>query len=207
MSNPWNTTPVDVALAPFHKLLKSLDTHTNIINLPSEPINNPPQNTLILKLREADQIARRRREKQFMDKAIDIKPEIKQVVVFNKRLTDLFQKLSQDLENLSQNDLLKQSYIQAFRRSQVVWDDISQENKAKLVNSIRSAIRAISKVFQAKEKQPNFIEYEKNLNDLITRTDIFNESKEFDDLYLEDLYDLLTECSNCLEIIKREPSL
>lgn len=47
------------------------------------------------------------------------------------------------------------------------------------------------------------MKYQKIVSELIERTNIFDELKEFDDFHLEDLYDLLTECCNSLELIKR----
>jgi hypothetical protein len=197
MSNPWDTTPADLALTPFYELLKSFESNYN------RQVPAFSGSSLIAKLREADKLAEARRESQFQQKAIEIRPELKQCMDLEQEMDSMFTELSGLLDKLNGQDHLSQAYLRVFHSSQVVWDDISHENKAKLVQCIRSAINAIFKQIQARQEEPSFSTHQKVVSDLIDRTSVFDETKEFDDFFLEDLYDLLTECANSLELIKR----
>lgn len=219
MSNPWNTTPADLALGPFHHLLHSFETSSVQQHDHNNNNTNHP-GSIVAKLREADRLIRAKRELEFQKKAIEVRPEIKQYLELEKQLTVMFNDLSDQLENIQQapntipsssasesssnHDLLRQAYLRVFHTSQVVWDDISHENKAKLVYCIRHAIKAIFHQIQLRSKDEiSFATHQKIVSELIERTNIFDELKEFDDFHLEDLYDLLTECCNSLELIKR----
>jgi hypothetical protein len=223
MSNPWNTTPADVALTPFHQLLQSFEVfqsnkglqndnnngngyHNDDNESKSVSVSQPQQysSPLVSKLREADKVAYELREQLIREKAIEERPEIKTCYESEKELFAMFNELSSVLENFEKGNQLQTSYLKVFNTSQIVWDDISHENKGKLVSSIRSAIRGIFKQIQVRGRdEVSFAQHQKVVSELIERTNIFNEEKEFDDFQLEDLYDLLTECCNSLELIKR----
>lgn len=207
MANPWNTTPADLALTPLYELLKSFESSSSTSFRSDPGLSGNGGSSLIAKLREADKLAYIRREAEFQQKAMEIRPEIKQCMELEAELTISFNKLTEILEKINNKGHLKQAYVRVYNSSQVVWDDISHENKAKLVHCIRSAINAIFKQIQARKDEPSFATHQKVVSDLIERTTVFDEKKEFDDFYLEDLYDLLTECTNSLELIKRnQPS-
>jgi hypothetical protein len=223
MSNPWNTTPADVALTPFHQLLQSFEVFQSDKSFQSDNNNengdyNEEDETksafvsqqqqysspLVSKLREADKVAYELREQLIREKAIEERPEIRTCYESEKELSAMFNQLSSVLENLEKGNQLQNAYLKVFNTSQIVWDDISHENKGKLVSSIRSAIRGIFKQIQVRGRdEVSFAQHQKVVAELIERTNIFNEEKEFDDFQLEDLYDLLTECCNSLELIKR----
>ncbi len=202
MSNPWCTAPSDVALTPFKKTISDIEESHRLRGRNgnnSAGINR--KSNFIGQLREVDGFLVLKRQSEFHKRAIDKQPELKNAMDIADQLTSLFDKLSRDLDAFTKSDDLKNSFINAYRTSQIIWDDISQENKAKLVNSIRSAIREILKVFRTRQDE-KFRAHEHNLVLLIQRTNVFDEEKEFDDYYLEDLYDLLTECSNSLDMIR-----
>lgn len=199
MSNPWCTAPSDVALTPFNRIVAEIDECNKARGRTFIKSKSP----FIAELRTLDNWLVNKRRIDFQKQAIHFQPDLERALEV-ENLTTLFDKILFDLDSFLNSDVLKNSFINAFRTSQIIWDDISQENKAKLVNSIRLAVSEIMKIFQMK-KQPceEFTKQESNLKLLIERTNVFDMEKEFDDFYLEDLYDLLTECSNSLEIIRR----
>lgn len=202
MSNPWCTAPSDVALTPFKKTISDIEESHRLRGRSSNngsSINR--KSNFIGQLREVDGFLLLKRQSEFHRRAIDKQPELKNAIDIAEQLTDLFNKLCRDLDGFTKSDDLKNSFVNAYRTSQIIWDDISQENKGKLVSSIRSAIREIMKAFQTREEE-TFRSHEHALLLLIERTNVFDEEKEFDDYYLEDLYDLLTECSNSLDMIR-----
>jgi hypothetical protein len=209
MSNPWCTAPSDVALTPFKKTISDIEESHRLRRGRISTVCPPSSSSTIVnkksnfigQLREVDGFLVLKRQSEFHRRAIEKQPELMKALEIAEQLTQIFNRLSNELDIFNRSDDLKNSFINAFRTSQIIWDDISQENKAKLVNSIRSAIREIIKVFRTREDE-KFRAHEKNLDLLIQRTNVFDERKEFDDYYLEDLYDLLTECSNSLEMIR-----
>ena len=198
---------------------------------------------LVNKLRQADLILAAERQADFRDRAIELRPEIRQAYDLEKSISKMFTILTKELQSLSQHENLSKSYIRLYEASQVIWDDISQENKAKLIFSIRQVIEDIFIYIQRYananvnvnvsgpattannansgneeklsdssnnntvaiglvEQKALIIQKEQTLRLLMERTDVKNESKEFEDFHLEDLYDLITECINSLELIR-----
>ena len=234
MSNPWNTTPADLALTPFHQLLQNFETASSSSATTSSSQSSSSSFTMVSvrhpvfasgsivnRLRAADKIIQAKRNTQIREKAMEIRPEIKQSLELEEELHRMFDEMAKSLQSIEKAsklpvsngstntlegsvDLLRQAYLRVFNTSQVIWDDISHENKGKLVNCIRLAIKAIFFQIQARGKDdPSFATHQKVVSDLMERTTIFDENKEFEDFYLEDLYDLLTECCNSLELIRR----
>ena len=205
MSNPWRTTPADIGLMPLFRLLNALGDEENEASTRKSTIIQsrlkPP--TLVEELRELDEYIIRKRDNEFMKTAYELRPELKHSTELVDHLTELFYTISIQLDAFNQTDALKNSYVNAFKSNQIIWDDISQENKAKLVNSIRSAIDAILRIFKDREQTEVIVSHQNSMQELIKRTNVFDETKEFDDYYLEDLYDLLTECVNALELIRK----
>lgn len=196
MANPWCTAPFDVALTPFNKTVNEIDERNRIRGR----TQTKSKSAFIAQLRDVDVWLERKRRLDFQRRAFQ--PDLKQALEVES-ITTAFEKMVSDLDSFVKSDALKNSFINAFRTSQIIWDDISQENKAKLVYSIRLALSEIMKIVQIKMITfEDFKNHEKNLKVLIERTNVFDIEKEFDDYYLEDLYDLLTECSNSLELIR-----
>jgi len=134
MSNPWRTTPNDVALAPLLKSLKEFEPTTPIKSIsldddldqpetPAEPTPKVARSALIAKLRRADEIHRNRRTDPNHG---GLSHENEKLLNFSRRLTKIFVILSRSLEQFQKADILKTAYLQAFLSNQVVWDDISQ---------------------------------------------------------------------------------
>jgi hypothetical protein len=162
---------------------------------------------LVRQLRESDKASAIRREKQYDVIAGELFPEMKKSLQLADQTTLLFERLSDSLDVLSDIDTLRRSYNSSYRTNQKIWDEISQENKAKLIQCLRSAVYAIFQLFEAREEKARFVAHEKSLLEMVKRTDILREDIEFDDYYLEDLFDLLQECSNSLELIRLYPAV
>lgn len=180
---------------------------TSQILLTLAPDNANHGSMLIRQLRESDKASAVRREKQQDVVTGELFPEIKKSLQLADQTTLLFERLSDSLDLLSDIDTLRRSYNSTYRTNQKIWDEISQENKAKLIQCLRSAVYAIFQLFEAREEKARFVAHEKSLLDLVKRTDILREDIEFDDYYLEDLFDLLQECSNSLELIRLYPAV
>lgn len=200
MANPWRTSPAEVGLLPLYRLLNAFE---NDNGQPHNPPSRFKKRGLIDELRELDEYIITKREADFQKTAYELRPELKRSSELVDHLSGLFNQISIELDTFNQSDALKNSYVNAFKTNQIIWDDISHENKAKLVNSIRLAIDAILRIFHDREQTSAIISHQQSMQLLMERTNVFDEAKEFDDYYLEDLYDLLTECSNALELITR----
>lgn len=214
MSNPWRTTPNDVALAPLLKSLKEFEPSTPIKSISLDEELDQPQTTeetapkvarsaLIAKLRRADEIHRNRRADPNHG---GLSPENEKLLNFSRRLTKVFVILSRSLEQFQKADILKTAYLQAFLSNQVVWDDISQENKTKMVNSLRFLIKAIQTLLVAKQDSysatNSYKQCAEELKVIIERSEIMNNDRSCDEYLLEDLFEVLTEISGCLEVIR-----
>lgn len=214
MSNPWRTTPNDVALAPMLRTLKEFEPSTPIKSISLDEDQDQAETTketapkvtrsaLIAKLKRADEIHRNRRADPNHG---GLSPENEKLLNFSRRLTKIFVILSRSLEQFQKADILKTAYLQAFLSNQVVWDDISQENKAKMVNSLRSLIKALQTLLTAKQDSysatNSFKQCFEELRVVIERTEIMNQDRSCDEYPLEDLFEVLTEISGCLEVIR-----
>jgi hypothetical protein len=228
MSNPWSTSVRDIALAPLYKTLKKYDAEQPDeqqpqLSIQTENLQNnhsieiqthPPQqqsaaknsskSQFIANLRRADELNRLRREDPYAD---GIGYENQKVVSFSRRLTKMFIALSKSLEQFQKADVLKTAYLQAYMANQVMWDDISTENKVKLVNAVRSLLKALkvqlnNQISHHTATAPVFKVRLSELEACIERSGIMDETKNPDDFIIEDLYELLAEALGTLEVIR-----
>lgn len=210
-SNPWASTPADIALNPVNALVQKYRVAKGLaVKEPSEPAQQQPKqckSDFIARLRLADSIAAQKRDKVYQDFIEERYPEIRETAVTAQDLSVVFERLIAHFTRFSANDQLRESYFHSIRASQMVWDDLSQENKAKLIDAIRSAVRAISALnsnrVQTAQTQHQWQAYD----EVLRRTNICDASKGFGDFLLEDLHEVLTECANVLQLFANCPTL
>eukprot|EP01039_Chlorochromonas_danica_P005380 gene5380-5918_t len=134
-------------------------------------------------------------------------PEVAAVARHTKELNQIFQRLSAFFQDFTSTDALRDSYFHTIRASQVQWDDLSQENKGRLIRALRNCIQGITKLNGNRIKTVKVKKEIEVFQEVLERTDILNEEKSFDDFLLDDLHELLTECANLLVLFKADPSL
>ncbi len=201
MANPWSTTALQVSLDPLYRLVKKIDVnHGTNQSRRSDPYRSP----FMMKLRAADRLIEKDRERKFFERAVDTHPVILQSRQLFDQLTDLYERLASQLELINRPELLKEMIV--FDRPFFVWEEISQENKEKLINSIRSGTRAIVTLLTNRSEEMSsgpLEECKYHLLNVIQDMDIFNEQIDFDDYDLPQLYEFLMECCHAMDLIKK----
>lgn len=219
MSNPWTYSPRDIALAPLYKTLKTLPKDTknshnentgNNSNISStETTEKKKRITFIDKLRQADQFNRDRRNDPFLSH--NLSPEQAKIITIARRLTKIFLVLSKSLETFQKADNLKAAYLQAFVENQIIWDEISYENKHKLVITSQQLLRQLTILLENQEtsnqqtlsRHNSFALCISNLKNVVQKTQILGVSgQEVDKIEVEDLFDVLSQCVATLEDVK-----
>jgi uncharacterized pyridoxal phosphate-containing UPF0001 family protein len=87
------------------------------------------------------------------------------------------------------------------------WDNLSQENKSKLIAVIRDAVKAVVTLSDNRAVNEQTTKQCKMFQEVMDKTSIADESQSFNDFDLEDLHELLNECANSLELFKLNPVL
>jgi len=203
---PAKSTGDSKPVTPRANNISTVEATSQVLASLNGDNNNNHGSMLIRQLRESDRTARIRREKQRDTIAGELFPEIRKSLALSEETTILFDRLADSLDELADVETLHKTYASSYRSNQQLWDEISQENKAKLIQCLRSAVYAIFQLFEAREEKSRFVAHEKSLLEIVKRTDILREDIEFDDYYLEDLFDLLQECYNSLELIRLYPA-
>lgn len=227
-SNPWINTPADIAL---HPLLQFIDkqqpppqpqppqnTENSLLSLSNDHLGNPSSSSssssslsstsiLINRLRAADRIAMNEQDELYRQYLHQNYPEVAAVAKQTKELNQIFLRLSAFFQDFTSTDALRDSYFHTIRASQVQWDDLSQENKGRLIRALRNCIHGIKKLNANRIKTVKVKKEIQVFQEVLERTDILNEEKSFDDFLLDDLHELLTECANLLVLFKSDPSL
>lgn len=217
MSNPWTYSPRDIALAPLYRTLKNIEDPSDVSSVAQVSIantnakNNTPfqdasvgrkRSTLIEKLRQADVVNQRRRN----DPSIHgISPENAKIITFARKLTKIFVIVSRSLEQFQKADVLKTAYLQAFLSNQLLWDDISYENKQRLIHTSRHLLEQLLQLLQNQEsvsRHNSFAQCVTELQEVMERTEIMRDDTQADDVALEDLFEVLSQCMATLEVIK-----
>lgn len=183
---------------------------------PDVAINGPPKtrSKFIGKLRKADEINFARRSDPGL---VGLCEENVKIVAFARKLTKIFAILSKSLETFLRADVLKTAYLNAFMANQLQWDDISHENQTRLISSTRALLTALLSLLEHQQLHSAAQE----LNDAIERTQIMDTTKSFADhsnnhttsnasnnpnekefLYLEDLFEVLMDCTGVLEVLR-----
>jgi hypothetical protein len=203
MANPWGTTPLQVALDPLYLLLRNIDGRN--VQRPGRSQRDVYRSPLIMKLRAADQLIEKDRTRKFHEHTVDSHPIILKTQQLFVQLTDLYERLAGQLELINRPELLKEMIV--FDRPFFVREEISQENKEKLINSIRSGTRAIITLLTNRaEEMTNYGPLEEckyHMLDVIQNMDIFNEQIDLDDYDSPDLYEFLMECCHAVDLIKK----
>ncbi|RYG66921.1 hypothetical protein EON64_08595 [archaeon] len=204
-SNPWACTPADVALNPVNDLIKR---YYEIKGLKSESSGSRRTTSdLIAKLRQADVLAAQKKELFYQMYLAESYPEVAKVAKLSEELNATYQKLCKYLEKFTATDALQESYFQTVRASQVIWDDLSQENKGRLIATIRQAVKAIETLNNNREFDEKTQDQVRVFEEVVLRTNVADESQNFDDFVLDDLHELLQECRNCLDLFRQHPRL
>ena len=198
MSNPWkDSAVVDNAVTPLTHLL-------SIVHADSEGRTVPVakgESSLVSKLKAADAITNRRRELKYRNKIENMYSE---TTLTNQLVTDLdviFRSLSTDFQNFENDDLLHNAYQNTVFVNMSIKDNLNTDNRSKIIELLRSAIRVIQKLKESKNgpiaiREDVFIK-------LIHVTDILNESKPDNEYVVGDLFELLQEINIQIQELKK----
>eukprot|EP01031_Cornospumella_fuschlensis_P040435 gene40435-49281_t len=206
-SNPWASSPADIALNPVNDLIKRYYEIKGLSSTASTANSDRSTSDLISKLRQADALAAQKKELFYQMYLAENHPEVAKVAKLSEELNATYQKLCSYLEKFTATDALQESYFQAVRASQVVWDDLSQENKGRLITTIRQAVKAIETLNSNREFDEKTQDQVRIFEEVVLRTNVADESQNFDDFVLDDLHELLQECRNCLDLFRQHPRL
>ena len=228
MSNPWSTTPYQLAIDPLHQLLHAfVDTEypappsatssTDAHDSPSHDVpssssgalqhsspRKPFHSVFIRKLRDMDEYLLQQREYSFYEKALEVHPEVSQTAVLVNDLNRLYFRLMEHFELLAHPDVLHV----CDPHHALVLDDISQENQIKLLSSLRSMLPIVVEMLAYSEDFDGKMKLEvaamHNLvSSHLTNSDIMNERKSYEDYNLVVLYDILREATNAMDLMKK----
>jgi hypothetical protein len=157
-------------------------------------------------LRHADRFNEERRNDPYLFNQLS--PEQAKIITFARKLNKIFATVSKSLENFQKADVLKTAYLQAFVENQVLWDDIAYENKLKLITTsqqLLQQLRILLENQQSEETRHNsFYQCLIELQEVADRTQILGAPGQdvVDQLEVEDLFQILTQCMSTLEAIK-----
>jgi hypothetical protein len=205
--NPWNSTPADIALTPVHKLISKYQTARGSKTKNEAEQSSHKESGFIARLRQADCLASQKRELMYQTYVTENYPEIGEIAQQAQQLHTLFEKLSGILDSFNAKDELRDSYFDTIRSSQMSWDNLSQENKSKLIAVIRDAVKAVVTLSDNRAVNEQTTKQCKMFQEVMDKTSIADESQSFNDFDLEDLHELLNECANSLELFKLNPVL
>lgn len=199
MSNPWkDSAVVDNAVTPLTHLL-------NIIQGSESDSKTVPESkgesSLVAKLKAADAITNRRRELKYRNKIENMYSE---TTLTNLLVTDLdviFRSLSTDFQSFESDDLLQNAFQNTVFVNMSIKDNLNDDNRTKILELLRAAIRVIQKLKESKAG-PIAIREEIFIK-LIHITDIMNESKPESDYVIGDLFDLLKEVNIQIQELKK----
>lgn len=211
MANPWDSSSLQVSLDPLFRLVNKFDENYKLkLNNPQHTNHNNREtfrSPFMMKLRAADELIANDRKKRFYQQSVDAYPEILQSHQLYGQLTDLYERLAVQLELINRPELLKEMIV--YDRPHFVQEEISQENKEKLIYSIRSGTRAIITLLTNRSEElysanSSLEECKHHLLSIINQMDIFNEQNDFDDYELSELYEFLMECCHAIDLIKKK---
>lgn len=199
MSNPWKESAVvDNAVTPLTHLLGIVQGSE------SEARGIPESNgesSLVAKLKAADAITNRRRELKYRNKIENMYSE---TTLTNLLVTDLdviFRSLSTDFQNFENDDLLQTAYQNTVFVNMSIKDNLNDDNRAKIIELLRAAIRVIQRLKESKAG-PIAIREDIFIN-LVHVTDILNETKPDSEYVVSDLFDLLKEINIQIQELKK----
>lgn len=197
MSNPWkDSAVVDNAVTPLTQLLAVVQGNDQARNIPE----SKGESSLVAKLKLADAITNRRRELKYRNKIENMYSE---TTLTNQLVTDLdviFRSLSTDFQNFEHEDLLQNAYQNTVFVNMSIKDNLNDDNRTKVIELIRSAIRVIQKLKETKTGHLDI--HEEAFNRLIQVTEIMNTTKPHSAYNIGDLYDLLKECNIQIKELK-----
>lgn len=199
MSNPWKESAVvDNAVTPLTHLL-------NIVQGSESEGRAVPESSgdssLVAKLKAADAITNRRRELKYRNKIENMYSE---TTLTNQLVTDLdviFRSLSTDFQSFENDDLLQNAFQNTVFMNMSIKDNLNDDNRTKLVELLRAAIRVIQKLKESKNGP--IVIREEVFVQLILVTDILNESKPESEYVIGDLFDLLKEINIQIQELKK----
>lgn len=204
-SNPWVKSPADVALNPVLSFVKKYRESRNL-PIESGP-SEQPRSSFIAQLRQADAISARKRAVAYQEYVNHRYPEIRESAETMDELAVLATKLARYFERYGTGEDIRESYFHVIRANQVAWDDLSLENKGKMIQTLRHAVQSITTLNKNRVQSSEVIEQCKTYEDVLARTSILDESKNFDDYLLEDLHEVITESANLLTLFSNNPKL
>jgi hypothetical protein len=182
--NPWDTTTADFALSPLYQFV--LRTEKTVI---PRDLSSSVGSPLIEKLRSFDRIAFHQREMTLQDCIEKVDPEIQHFYDLENEMEHIFNGLSHRLEifegNSASSDVtLGKSYKTLLSSHQlIVWDDISYENKVKLLSLLRDLIKRFDLYCLVSEGR----EIRKDLVQFAHTIGFFDLTKDFEDYEIQDL--------------------
>jgi hypothetical protein len=196
--NPWDTTTADFALSPVYQFVLQTEKSAIPLDLPSSC-----GSALIEKLRSFDEIAFYQREITLQGCVKKVDPEIERFYELENEIGSIFKDLSQQLASFrgnvtSPDGSLQKSYKNLLSSQQmVIWDDISFENKSKLLSLLREIIK-------------RFVHLDCKLgSDLVKFTDsidFLNLTKDFEEYQIEDLQRIVKQSESLIQHVLGELS-
>lgn len=185
MSNPWRNTVEDVALRPLIKFLDN-DQKITSVAVAEERLANDPSD-LITKLRIADALTKATHEQEDENQFASLKPETIIVNNLAKELSEHLSALDNSLGELYDGDRLKLSMLRSVKLFGMVQSDLSNVNKAKLIECIKNLVDFLPRLFKSDN---NF-----NAADLLVLTQAVERLSD-DNEYIppEFLFDTIKEC-------------
>ncbi len=195
MSNPWKESAADIAVTPLTYLYASFHDAELDVKIP----DTSSKDSLVNRLRLADEVTQRRRELKYKNKVESMYSETTLTNGLIEELDSIFRKLSQDFDLFLCGDLLKNGYDNSIYVN--IKDNLNDENRAKIVDLIRASVKVIRKLKETKSGSSLQIR-EENFTSLLRSSGIMDESKRPHDYAIDDLFDLITECNMQIRTLK-----
>lgn len=194
MSNPWLNSPSELAIAPLKAFLNSFE-YEHALPIGKLDIEDK-EPTLVSRLRIADEAILILREKKLEMKMEKIADETDLVLSSESsaEIEDLLSSIAATFTSFKKDDVLKVLYSRLIRNDKHKKDDMTQENKARLMAILNAILKIIDRLkVQKKETE----EGEK------TEDEIAFEVKMDEDVKLDLLLEKLVECQNKLKKVKK----
>jgi hypothetical protein len=164
---------------------------------PVSPLSPSPAPSLVATLRSLD--------KQLLLKRCHdaVNPRTSQLMETASLLADttaLFEDLCQRIDWVNHPAVLCD--ILDFNRPVYLWGNLSQENRVKMVASVRSICRTVVNLLQLR-RTAAFTACLVGIERVSKNMKLYDESIDCNDYSLTTMYELLIECSNALDLIRR----
>ncbi len=190
MSNPWKESAADIAITPLTYLLASFQDSTEKKDISDRNSSE----SLVHKLRLADDITQRRRDLKYKNKIENMYAETTLTNALVEDLDSIFKNLNECFNSFLCGNLLKNAYENAVYSAVIEDDNMNEDNRAKIVEMVRETVKAIRKLKDTKAGKPLQVRDDK-FNLLLRSTSIMVENKDINDYSADELCELVNECS------------